>query len=1091
MATLLSRGGLAIALGIFCASAVQALPPDVRPWTAEKPDPRFDSSIPLFFRSTAGTTWVDVGQPCAVEDTLNSTHGPDEVWCFEGANGDSTWPSVPPAQNTGSSHERWTHWSIYDPPITPNPKWHVTDYNPNPHDLSNPYNAWCGCDISTCPEVILWADTANQEGYGDSWNYSLVLDMQGQNAVEGGTISFDLRYDTECNYDYLYLEYFDSGTDRWTILTDSTGAEARFNAVSGNPDTQHGGSGRKCGNDIFYASDERDLGGGPEPFYGNSVWLDDVTFPMPEQGGGLLLRWRATSDIFWSDADDQGDTDGLAAIDDVVITFTSTGSVVSDDFASGDLSGVSATVGSATWTSGTIGGSHHDGWHLEFDPKYKNKGSTCTFSDDWMWTAKPAGEPIPASGFHFMLISPVIDCDGWTGGVMEYSNYMCMQLDDATNTRIRTYSTAHNMWGLWQDFDNGYVIVGGCEFWNMNDFETLTQELGASVDSLQLAFEVLDLSLPSDYTWGLHGAVQFVVDNVSIGSFDGSSTVFQARGIDIFADTFSRMDPAHTPFFQNSQQGAGVLSGPPDSLNVEVTDVDGVVASQVDLVWRVADTDPPAFGPWQSKVMTYSAPDPNAEGDGGTYRGTFGDDLVASEDYSGTVGDGFIWEAGTTVEYYVRVEDVLSNVATFPSAAADPVAPNYYRFEVLPFVNRTVGEDDERILIVDDYGRSFLDFGSSEGFDPVGGAGFGSFSEPEYDQPEDMVERALGLMYGIADPEDNPAWDIYDVGGAGSSMQCEPRIASAAPGIGGLGDDASNPLYDAVIWLQGSFDTYSYLDTTRINLKAWLDAGGHLWSNGDEVAYFLGTGGLDADSLINFLGEYLGTSFTNVVDDQTESRVLNVCGEAGTSLEGVTLGLYGECPTRRAFDRMYLAPTGVDQVNSVLATYCQGGPSDEGRISIVKNVRLDGGMPTGVAIHSGFGLGALLSDESRATLLARTFVDDFGLWDMGYDGVRNGVDAPVVSAGIGFRLAAPSPNPFESTTAIGFSVPRRERVTIELYNILGQRVCTLLDEVVDAGSGVREWDGRSDTGDRASTGIYFAKMTAGDFRATRKVMLLK
>jgi hypothetical protein len=1089
MASPLLRGGLLLALGFLSATAVQAERPAVREW-GSAPSPRLDATVPLFFRSSAGTTWISVGQACADEDTIGSTHGPDEVWCFEGFPGDSTWPNVPPAQDTGSRHEDWDHWSVFDPPVTPASKWHVTTSHANPHDLGNPYNAWCGCDESSCPEVFLWDNPGNRTGYGDDWNYALTLDMSGQDANGGGTIRFDLRYDAECDYDYLYLEYLDTGTGTWEAVVDTAGAPAVFNAVSGNPDSDSGGTGRSCGNDLFGSSDEADLGGGNEPFYGNSAWLDDVSFPMPAQPGGLQLRWRATSDGAWSDQDDRGDTDGLGAIDDVVVTFLASGSVVTDDFSGGDFAGVGATIGSATWIPGGLVGNTYDGWHLEFDPKYKNKGNTCLFSDDWMWAAKPIGSPIPANGFDYFLVSPVIDVDGWTGGVVEYADYLCApdERDDFANTRVRTYDTQAG-WSLWQDFD-GFFILGGCEFWNLNHTEDLSPYLGSAVDSLQVAYQMRDGSLPGDFSWGTHGGVQYVVDNVSFGSFDFSATVFMARTIDLFADTYSRVDPAHTPFFRNSQQGAGVLSGRFDSLGVDVSDVDGVVAGQVELSWRVAETDPPVFGSWQTKAMTYSVADPFGVGDAGTYRGTFGDDLVAAEDYSGTVGDGLVWEAGTTVEYYVKVEDALGGQTTFPSSAAGP-DPAYFRFEVLPFESRTVGDENERILIVDDYGRAMLDFSASDLFDPVGGAGYGSFREPVFDQPEDMIERALGLMYGIADPEENPHWDIYDVQGAGSSVQCEPRIAAALPGIGGLGDDASNPLYDAVIWLNGSFDAYSLLDTTRIDLKAWLDAGGRLWSTGDDVAYYLGSAGANADSTVNFLAGYLGTSFTDIQDDRTDIRVLNMCGAPATSLEGLTLGLYGECPIRRAFDRLTLAVPGTEQHNQVLATYCDGLPADNGRPAVIKNVRLDGGQPTGVAIHAGFGLSALLGDYSRATLLARTFVEDFGLWDMQFAPTVNGVDAPAVTTAAGFRLAAPSPNPFATSTSIRFTVPDRQLVTIELYDVLGRRVLVLLDEVVEAGPGERVWNGRSETGEHASTGVYFARMTAGDFHATRKVLLLK
>ena len=1087
----LSVGVLLLALGAMLATTAFAERPTGREWRGGSIDAMQNSGLPLFFRSTAGTTWVSVGQACLPADTANSDHGVDEVWCF-GANA-FDWPNVPPAQDTGSSHERWDHWSKFAPPIPPASKWHVTTFDPGV--AGGTYNAWAGCDsIGTNPGCVDVAFWLFKKGYGDDWNYALTLAMDAEDASAGGTIEFDVKYDNECNYDYLYLEYLDTGTGNWDAVVDTAGTPAVFNAVSGNPDNQNGGTGRACGDDIYGSSDQGDLGGNNVPWYGNSAWLEDVTFPLPANAvNGIRLRWRAFSDGAWSDADGRGDTDGIGNIDNVLITFANSGNTVSDDFESGDLLSPGGT-GAGTWTAGGLEGNTYDGWNVQFDPNYKNKGNTCDFSAVWMFAPKPiaGGFPGSANGFSIFLASPVIDCDGWTGAVMEYANYMCAPdvTNDFTNTHVRTFDSTIGVWGLWNDFD-GFITFAGCEFWNMNETEDASPFLGPTVDSLQFGYEMLDICTPADFCWNRHGTVTWLIDNVSIGSFDGSGTVFEARNIDIFADSYSRNDPAHSPFLQNAEQGLWPTRqfADSDSLNVTITDFDGVIAAQVELVWRVSTVDPPVFGTWNSKAMNYSTPDPLSNGDGGLYRSSIGNDI--SEDYSPPTSDGLIWAAGSTVDYYVKVTDVLVNVSTFPTAASDP-DPTYFRFEVLPFVGRTVGDLDERILIVDDYTRTFLDFENSTGFDPVGGAGFGAFSDPVRDQPEDMIERALGLMYGIADPEDNPAWDIYDVQGAGSWMQCEPRVFSQAPKLGGIGDDLGIPQYDAVIWPNGSFDAFSLADTTRIHLKTFLDAGGHLWSNGDEVARFLGTGGDDADSTVNFLAEYMGTSFANIVDDATESRVLNIAGVGGTSLDGVILGVYGECPLRRAFDRLNEAPATPEQIVTTLAVYSDGGAGDNGRAAIIKNVRLESGIPTGVCIHSGFGLGALLSDASRATLLSKTFVTDFGLWDMGYVGVINGVDAPVVTnSRFGFDLAQSSPNPFATSTQIRFSVPNRAHVSIEVYNILGQRVRTLVDESMEANSYVREWDGRADTGERVSSGIYFYKMVAGDYSATRKTVLLK
>jgi flagellar hook assembly protein FlgD len=93
--------------------------------------------------------------------------------------------------------------------------------------------------------------------------------------------------------------------------------------------------------------------------------------------------------------------------------------------------------------------------------------------------------------------------------------------------------------------------------------------------------------------------------------------------------------------------------------------------------------------------------------------------------------------------------------------------------------------------------------------------------------------------------------------------------------------------------------------------------------------------------------------------------------------------------------------------------------------------------------------------------------------------------------GFVFRLGPAAPNPFRSSTAISFSVARRSHVLIEVFNVLGQKVRTLVDEALEPNSYVRNWDGRSNNERRVSSGIYFYKMVAGDYSETKKAVVLR
>jgi len=90
-----------------------------------------------------------------------------------------------------------------------------------------------------------------------------------------------------------------------------------------------------------------------------------------------------------------------------------------------------------------------------------------------------------------------------------------------------------------------------------------------------------------------------------------------------------------------------------------------------------------------------------------------------------------------------------------------------------------------------------------------------------------------------------------------------------------------------------------------------------------------------------------------------------------------------------------------------------------------------------------------------------------------------------------FSLSQNHPNPFNSETVIEYSLPKESLVKIAIYNILGQRVKTLLDKRESAGYKRVIWDGKNEKGKVVSSGIYFCRMETEEFVQTKKMLLLK
>jgi hypothetical protein len=85
-----------------------------------------------------------------------------------------------------------------------------------------------------------------------------------------------------------------------------------------------------------------------------------------------------------------------------------------------------------------------------------------------------------------------------------------------------------------------------------------------------------------------------------------------------------------------------------------------------------------------------------------------------------------------------------------------------------------------------------------------------------------------------------------------------------------------------------------------------------------------------------------------------------------------------------------------------------------------------------------------------------------------------------------FALYQNYPNPFNPTTIISFDLPTSSRVNITVYNILGQRVATVLDAPMDAGTHRIMFDGKD-----LASGVYFYRLYTSDFTSIRKMVLLK
>ncbi|MCK5832166.1 T9SS type A sorting domain-containing protein [bacterium] len=90
-----------------------------------------------------------------------------------------------------------------------------------------------------------------------------------------------------------------------------------------------------------------------------------------------------------------------------------------------------------------------------------------------------------------------------------------------------------------------------------------------------------------------------------------------------------------------------------------------------------------------------------------------------------------------------------------------------------------------------------------------------------------------------------------------------------------------------------------------------------------------------------------------------------------------------------------------------------------------------------------------------------------------------------------YFISQNTPNPFNATTAIQYGLPEEAEVRVDVTNLLGQRVATLVDERQSAGFKRLIWDGRDNVGHELPSGVYFYQIKANSFIDKKRAILMK
>jgi hypothetical protein len=406
---------------------------------------------------------------------------------------------------------------------------------------------------------------------------------------------------------------------------------------------------------------------------------------------------------------------------------------------------------------------------------------------------------------------------------------------------------------------------------------------------------------------------------------------------------------------------------------------------------------------------------------------------------------------GAEVHYYFEAEDGIGITSVFPQDAPDV----QYEFSILP-IHGSVS--DPSILLVDKHGRRT----PGEQRD---------YAHATQDFYEEMLD-VLGHEY-----------DVYDV-----------EVPSSSTDQSNGPDSVGYKYYDTQIWFTSDFSEFTIKLFDQQNLIAWLGqaSGGkerNLLLTGNDIGQALGAGSLGFASTW-LAADYCESSVGTTTSD-TVPGLRDVAGgfDFMTSDDGECV-LRGGCPELARFD--VIQPHPGSDGTEVVAEYVK---EDLTTRPAGVAYTCDGGHQ---AVTLGFGMEFMSDVLLPNGYFASGMADRVDLMEniMDYFG-RTPAGSPtgVADSLLANRLRNPCPNPFNPATTIAYSLAGRSHVTIRVYDVAGRVVTTLVDGELEAGPHTIVWDGTTDSGDRAASGVYFMKMEAsgdaGAFSETGKAVMLK
>jgi len=914
--------------------------------------------------------------------------------------------------------------------------------------LSGSVSMWCGCRPDTADEYLCgWISLP---GYGNGWEQMLVSDR----VMFAGhlNLSSRIRFDTEPDYDYIYVEYLNSSGD-WEEVANFSGA-------------------------------------------GDSV----VSFTINPASIATKIRFRFVSDGAWSDQDGLFNTDGAVIIDDISLS-DERGLIDFEDFESW-FPGEKSNKNSIWHADVSVSFGRYSGlWQglVSHDPCDQNFSTQIVFfagSDqqnpsypglyDTPFCIGSGGTGLPCQ--NEMVISPVIDLTKYSTGRNyvqdgeippgELSKYGGILLYFSVYRDLPLQNLVFYTWKIRNIDENccpAEWVKREFVYYGTDGYYRAVENIAdlVSSDKIQISLGIMDMCYLWYQTYGNcsdHTPAPWF-DNVEVRRYSIEGPQWYCYKYKLFQDNFPS-DPANIESY--------VRADIADDINVrdnpEIRPGDSVVVRCYSPLAGSLGSDNGGPAVYMHVRVHYigdpSSPKPDIagpilEGNCGRYKSDDGvwtiiqgdsarsaTGLVAPELYAFDLNDSLLTR-GYRIDYYFSAVDADGKSSVL---MADERRGYYFEWTCLPTLR-------SNILYVDDYDG----IGTSKG----------------------LVQEYFDNTFGdVLSPDNLP--DRYDV--LAPTSLVSNSLASRAH-LNHL-----KVAYRKIIWDSGNLDIGTICDGVSsgdksndcLLLKSWLDQADTnvgLWILGDDIASELSNStSPDAQALLN---DYCGVSLANFSYHEVTGG-FSGGGVVSPLVKGCSEGIfyhadvadsfyvYGGCPYINKFDCL-------EKVGS--SSHALSYPVYNGTeyYAGIQNERVNSMGRTVRTMWFGFSFMYVRDVLAEAPIIRNHLLSDIIRWfeNETKDDITGSNTTPAYVLGQNY------PNPFNPLTTIKFGIKKRCHVTLKVYDVSGRLVKVLIDDFCEAGTYSRTWDGTNELGKKVASGVYFYRMETEEYSNTKKMVLLR